>query len=46
VAHSAAFFEDPNRPDEQKILNCKAAAPSLAQIFEEKYRKVLIKGAI
>jgi len=46
VAHSAAFFVDPTLPDEQKTLDCKPAAPKLAQVFEEKYRKVLIKGAI
>jgi hypothetical protein len=46
VDHSAAFFTNPREPDGQKVLDCKPAYPQLAQAFEEKYRKVLIKGAI
>ena len=44
--HSCAFFLNPNAPDSDKTLDCKPAAPQLAQAFEEKYRKVGIKGAI
>ncbi|KAF8075082.1 SAC3/GANP/Nin1/mts3/eIF-3 p25 family-domain-containing protein [Lyophyllum atratum] len=46
VDHSAAFFTNPRDPDGQKILDCKPAIPQLTQVFEEKYRKILIKGAI
>ncbi|KAG6854017.1 hypothetical protein C0991_011504 [Blastosporella zonata] len=46
VDHSAAFFTDPREPDSKKTLDCKPASSQLAQKFEEKYRKVLIKGAI
>jgi hypothetical protein len=46
VDHSAAFFINPRAPDSQKVLECKPAIPQLSQAFEEKYRKVLIKGAI
>jgi len=46
VGHSAAFFVNPNSPDNQKTLDCKPAAHQLTQAFEEKYRKILIKGAI
>ncbi|RDB23817.1 THP3 C2A9.11c [Hypsizygus marmoreus] len=46
VKHSAAFFTNPQAPDSQKVLDCKPAGPELAKAFEEKYRKILIKGAI
>jgi len=46
VAHSAGFFTNPTKPDAEKILDCKPAGANLVQVFEEKYRKVLIKGAI
>ncbi|GLB41704.1 putative SAC3/GANP family protein [Lyophyllum shimeji] len=46
VKHSAAFFTNPRDPDSQKILDCKPAIAQLSQVFEEKYRKVGIKGAI
>ncbi|KAG6888660.1 hypothetical protein C0995_006778 [Termitomyces sp. Mi166 len=46
VDHSAASFTDPREPDGKKILDCKPAFPQLTRIFEEKYRKVTIKGAI
>jgi hypothetical protein len=46
VEHSCAFFLNPNSPDSEKTLDCKPAAPQLMQAFEEKYRKVNIKGAI
>lgn len=46
IAHSAAFFTNPNNPDLEKVLDCKPAGPPLAQAFENKYRKVMIRGAI
>jgi len=46
VTHSAAVFTNPSSPDIDKIVECKIANQKLAQVFEEKYRKVLIKGAI
>ncbi|KAA1468774.1 hypothetical protein DENSPDRAFT_794948 [Dentipellis sp. KUC8613] len=46
VLHGAAFFTNPNSRDEEKLLDCRAAAAPLAQVFEEKYRKVQIKGAV
>jgi len=44
--HSAAHFTNPRSHDDQKILDCKSAGLQLTQSFEDKYRKVLIKGAI
>ncbi|KAF7797191.1 hypothetical protein EIP86_008383 [Pleurotus ostreatoroseus] len=41
-----APFQNPNSGDEQKVLDCKPAALPLMQAFEEKYRKVQIKGAV
>ncbi|GBE86490.1 SAC3/GANP/Nin1/mts3/eIF-3 p25 family-domain-containing protein [Sparassis latifolia] len=46
MEHRAAFFQNPNSPDTQKILDCKPAGAPLAEVFEEKYRKVQIKGAV
>ncbi|KAG6813834.1 hypothetical protein H0H92_006778 [Tricholoma furcatifolium] len=46
VDHSAAFFTDLQEPDNKKTVDCKPAFAPLAQAFEEKYRKVNIKGAI
>jgi len=46
ATHGLAFFTNPNAPDREKVVDCKSAAPQLAQIYEEKYRKVGIKGAI
>ncbi|KAG5647885.1 hypothetical protein DXG03_007809 [Asterophora parasitica] len=46
VDHSASFFTNPNEPDSTKTVDCKPASLQLAHIFEDKYRKVLIKGAI
>lgn len=43
---AGTFFKNPNSPDDEKILDCKAAHQTLVQIFEEKYRKVQIKGAV
>ncbi|KZP26628.1 hypothetical protein FIBSPDRAFT_909162 [Athelia psychrophila] len=44
--HKCAFFTNPNSPDAQKTLDCKAAAAELAKILEEKYRKITIKGRV
>jgi len=44
--HRASFFQNPNAPDSEKILDCKPAGAPLAQVFEEKYRKIQIKGAV
>lgn len=44
--HGSAFFVNPNALDRDKTVECKSAAPQLAQVYEEKYRKVGIKGAI
>ncbi|KZT09923.1 uncharacterized protein LAESUDRAFT_734984 [Laetiporus sulphureus 93-53] len=46
IEHGAGFFQNPNEPDTQKVLNCKPAQAPLAQVFEEKYRRVQIKGAV
>ena len=44
--NKAGIFQNPNAPDPDKVLDCKAAGAPLAQAFEEKYRKVQIKGAV
>ncbi|KAE9393441.1 hypothetical protein BT96DRAFT_863465 [Gymnopus androsaceus JB14] len=44
--HKAAHFTNPRNPNAEKILECKPAATYLAQVYEEKYRRVGIKGAI
>ncbi|RPD64260.1 hypothetical protein L226DRAFT_533569 [Lentinus tigrinus ALCF2SS1-7] len=44
--HRAAFFQNPNSPDTEKVLECKPAGAPLASVFEEKYRRVQIKGAV
>lgn len=44
--HRAGHFKNPNSSDKDKILDCKPANQPLAQIFEEKYRRVQIKGAV
>lgn len=44
--HGADTFKDQRHPDSQKVLDCKAAHAKVLQVFETKYRKVLIKGAI
>jgi len=46
MSHRAAHFVNPNGPDAEKILDCKAASVELPAVLEEKYRKVQIKGAI
>jgi hypothetical protein len=44
--HRAALFINPNDPDREKVLDCKAASPLITQAYEEKYRKVAIRGAV
>ncbi|KAF9078180.1 SAC3/GANP/Nin1/mts3/eIF-3 p25 family-domain-containing protein [Rhodocollybia butyracea] len=44
--HKAAYFTNPNSPTAEKNLECKSAATHLAQVYEERYRRVGIKGAI
>jgi hypothetical protein len=44
--HQCAFFTNPNSPNDQKILDCKPAVSELTRIYEEKYRKIVIKGAV
>ncbi|KAI0794018.1 SAC3/GANP/Nin1/mts3/eIF-3 p25 family-domain-containing protein [Fomes fomentarius] len=44
--HRAGFFQNPNDPDAEKVLDCKPAGAPLASVFEEKYRRVQIKGAV
>ena len=44
--HSIALFTNPNSPDAEKILDCRNAHTKLTQVYEDKYRKVMIRGAI
>ncbi|KAK0188887.1 SAC3/GANP/Nin1/mts3/eIF-3 p25 family-domain-containing protein [Armillaria mellea] len=44
--HSSSFFTNPNSPDTEKTLDCRPILPNLIQAYEEKYRKVGIRGAI
>lgn len=44
--HSSAFYQNPDASDEQKVFDCRSAQTPLAQAYEEKYRKAIIKGAI
>ena len=46
VEHRAGFFTNPNAPDADAVLDCKPAGPQLAAVYEEKYRRVQIKGAV
>ncbi|KAI0033678.1 SAC3/GANP/Nin1/mts3/eIF-3 p25 family-domain-containing protein [Vararia minispora EC-137] len=46
VKHGAACFANPNALDDDKELACKQAAPALQKAFEEKFRRVQIKGAV
>ncbi|KAF9221368.1 hypothetical protein BS17DRAFT_797160 [Gyrodon lividus] len=46
TSHGAACFTNPNSPDRAKVLDCKSASPLIAQAYEEKYRKVAIRGAV
>jgi len=44
--HSIAIFTNPNSPEAEKVLDCKIAHAKLSQSYEDKYRKVMIRGAI
>ncbi|KAI0084493.1 SAC3/GANP/Nin1/mts3/eIF-3 p25 family-domain-containing protein [Irpex rosettiformis] len=44
--HNAAFFQNPNSPDTELVLDCKPVQGTLMTTYEEKYRKVQIKGAV
>lgn len=44
--HQITTFTNPNSPDADKVLDCRPAIPEINRSFEEKYRKVTIKGAI
>lgn len=44
--HNAAIFTNPTEPEEKFVLDCKAMNVPLNLVFEEKYRKVQIKGAV
>jgi SAC3 family protein LENG8/THP3 len=46
MAHRAAHFVNPNSPDAEKVLDCKAVSVELPAVLEEKYSRVQIKGAI
>ena len=41
-----ATFQNPNDPEDKRILDCKQSHASFIQVFEEKYRKAVIVGAI
>ena len=40
------FFTNPDSPDSEKVADCKRMSPELNAVYEEKYRKVAIRGAI
>ncbi|KAL0060866.1 hypothetical protein AAF712_012330 [Marasmius tenuissimus] len=44
--HKAACYTNPTARDTEKIIDCKPAMSTLTQVYEEKYRRVGIKGAI
>ncbi|KAJ3865892.1 SAC3/GANP/Nin1/mts3/eIF-3 p25 family-domain-containing protein [Lentinula novae-zelandiae] len=44
--HKGAHFTNPTSSNSQKIVECKSAATFLGQVYEEKYRKVGIRGAV
>ncbi|KAF4610538.1 hypothetical protein D9613_006720 [Agrocybe pediades] len=44
--HQVNSYINPNVPDNEKMLDTKPMLPELTKIYEEKYRKVMIKGAI
>ncbi|PPQ79687.1 hypothetical protein CVT25_003261 [Psilocybe cyanescens] len=46
VDHQITSFTNPNSPDSEKVLDCKPAMADVARTFEDKYRKITIKGAI
>ena len=46
IDHKAAFYINDTAPDEQKNFDCKRAQQFLAEVYEEKYRRSVIKGRI
>lgn len=46
VDHSVTYFVDPYKHDDEKDLDCKFANPKIKEIFEAKYRRIQIRGAI
>ncbi|KAG6334605.1 hypothetical protein ID866_4481 [Astraeus odoratus] len=46
ASHGVSVFTNPNSPDNEKTLDCKAAFPLFSQAYEDKYRRVQIKGAV
>ncbi|KAG7085262.1 hypothetical protein E1B28_013866 [Marasmius oreades] len=44
--HKAPFYTNPTARDSEKVFDCKPAMTALAQVYEEKYRRIGIKGAI
>ena len=44
--HRAGIFTNPNSPDAQAVVDCRPASAPLAQVYEEKYRKIQIRGAV
>ncbi|KAI0825895.1 SAC3/GANP/Nin1/mts3/eIF-3 p25 family-domain-containing protein [Irpex lacteus] len=44
--HNAAFFQNPNNPDTELVLDCRPTQGTLMATYEEKYRKIQIKGAV
>lgn len=46
TSHGVTAYTNPNDRQDERILDCKAAFPVLSQAYEEKYRRVQIKGAV
>ncbi|PPQ63387.1 hypothetical protein CVT24_005652 [Panaeolus cyanescens] len=44
--HSLAAFSNPNSPESERILDCKAIVAEVTKVYQEKYRRAMIKGAI
>ncbi|KAJ4463229.1 SAC3/GANP/Nin1/mts3/eIF-3 p25 family-domain-containing protein [Lentinula edodes] len=44
--HKGAHFTNPTSSNSQKIVECRSAVTYLGQVYEEKYRKVWIRGAV
>lgn len=46
TAHKVLCWQNPDARDEQKVFDCRQAQKILLQVYEEKYRKATIKGAV
>ncbi|KIM56498.1 hypothetical protein SCLCIDRAFT_132508 [Scleroderma citrinum Foug A] len=46
ASHGVTTYTNPNSRPDERILDCKAASPVLSQAYEEKYRRIQIKGAV